>query len=223
MAQDVAANAIGAWLHGLATGAANMAVGAHNYVMAQPTLQQGVSDFVRGLVNGAPAAPAASAPAKVAAPAAPATPKAPVYTPAFLATQPNFVQQFNASNPDKAVTDAPSSGAPAPPTPLDVIRAAAMNNGGLSLNQLASLSESVARTVPQAVKPVPLTSKEQAGAQYLSSANDYAMRMAMNPAYAATDTGKAHAQLLANLRALASVPNPINDAATGMPLQVQGQ
>lgn len=107
------------------------------------------------------------------------------------------------------------------PTPLDIIRAAAVNNGGLSLSQLGSLSESVSKTVPQATKPVPASAKELALTQYMDLANKMAASTASDPNYSKSQVGAAHQQLLENLRAGLTTANQINDVATGMPVPIQ--
>lgn len=220
---DAAAQALGAYIHhynaDVNRGAQATGDAFSNAIASAPgVIGDNVGGFVHGLMTGqAPpvAAPAKGGKAAASAPAAPGG--APQYTQAYLNSQPNFVQQAagNAA-PAKGGSSAPAGPAPAP-TPLDVIRAAAMNNGGLSLSQLGALSESVSRTVPQQVKPVPLTSKEQAAAQYLTLANDYAIKSAQDPNYGKSQAGAAHQQLMEDLRGIAATPNQINDVATGMP------
>jgi hypothetical protein len=73
MAGDSSAQALGAWLHGAGAGAVNAAKTFHNWVEAQPSLQQGLGAFARGVIAGPTAAvvaPPAAAQASGVYPAA---------------------------------------------------------------------------------------------------------------------------------------------------------
>lgn len=220
---SAAAQALGAYIHHFSADTnrgANSVGDAFSHAIASVpgVIGDNVGGFINGIMSGqAPktAAPAKGGQAAAKAPAAPAAtgPKAPVYTAAQLAAAPNFVQQWNAAHPNDPVGGAisASGGGGGQMTPLDVIRNAAMASGGLSLNQLASLSESVARTVPQATRPVPLTSKEKATDQYTDLVNKYAAAQAQDPSYATSPTGAAHYGLIENLRPVVGPANQMYD------------
>lgn len=189
-----------------------------------------VSDFVSGLMGGgkSPGSPAAAAAKQivnkqVAAPAKAPTVGATITLPdGTKAQMPSAA--FLAAHPATPYTggtiSAPSASAgvaSAPTSPLDVVRAAAMANGGLSLNQLGALTESVSRMIPPTTQK-PVTAKDQILGQYQSLANDYAVRTAQDPNYANTQGGKAHAALLQQLREGAASANSMFDVMnSGMP------
>ena len=185
-----------------------------------------VHDFVTGIMGGGKSA---GSPAAVAAKqvvnkqvAAPSNAGATITLPdGTKAQMPSAA--FLKANPATAYGGGPVAPAAAAPaaagssSPLDVVRAAAMANGGLSLNQLGALTESVSRMIPP-VTQKPVSVKDQILGQYQSLANDYAVRTAQDPNYANTQGGKAHAALLQQLREGAASANSIFDAMnSGMP------
>jgi hypothetical protein len=224
MATDAAANAIGAWLHGLATGAAHAVVGAHNYVESQPSLQEGVRDFVGGLVNGG----AGQMQARVAVPAPKAAapqgggPRMP--SAAFLKANPavdapqgsvndvggrTFLKPPSADDIKAAIAQASGGSASAdsrPANAFDFVRQAALANPKLTIGQLGTVADAASRLIPQKA----LVPKDQVIAQYSDLANRYAAMVAQDPNYAATPAGQAHANLIQNLRSVVT-PNPMFD------------
>lgn len=235
MATDTAANAIGAWLHGLATGAAHAVVGAHNYVESQPSLQEGVRDFVGGLVNGGggqmqarvavPAPKAAAAKGSNAGRTVTLGNGMTVALPsaAYLkANQAEAAPQGSINDvggrtfltpPSAADIKAASatSSAPVnnrPANAFDFVRQAALGNPNLTIGQLGTVADAASRLIPQKA----LVPKDQVIAQYSDLANRYAAMAAHDPNYAKTPAGQAHYNLIQNLRSVVT-PNPMFDVA----------
>lgn len=227
MVNDPAANAIGAWLHGMATGVAHAATGFHNYVEGQPSLQQGVSDFVRGLVGGSDPAQAravAADPPKAAAAKSGGNPDlGPMVTlgngqtvrmpsAAWIKAHPPEPISAGAGTPQGAgPTPAAAGQSPAdnrPANAFDFVRQAAMNNPNLTIGQLGTVADAAARLIPQKA----LVPKDQVIAQYGDLANRYAQKLAEDPNYAKSPVGQAHYNLIQNLRSVIT-PNPMFDVA----------
>jgi hypothetical protein len=141
----------------------------------------GLQDFFHGLATGhalgqeqatknAPAAGASKAQAK-----APAGVKAPVYSPEFLAAQPNFVQQLAAAAAGGKAAPATAAAAKTEKAsnPFEeAVARFASADGGISLNELSALSRSAAETSMLRTQPKDPSAKDIAGLQLKGMADE---------------------------------------------------
>jgi hypothetical protein len=160
----------------------------------------GLQDFFHGLATGhalgqAQATAAPQTATKAQAKTTDSGVKAPVYTPAFLAAQPNFVQQLAASVAGGKGAAAADSGAKTPKAtnPFDeAVARFASADGGVSLNELAALSHSAAETSMLRTQPKDPTAKDVAGMQLKGMADElYTGKMAQAQALKAKDPAAA--------------------------------
>lgn len=196
--------------------------------LAPPTM-----DFIHGLMTGhaaatagggemqarvATSAPKAAAakPAKSGDPNAGATitlgdgTKAVMPSAAFLAANP--ATPYAGGPVAGAISASSGGGSSGATTPLDIVRAAAMANGGLSLNQLGAMSEALGRLIPPVTQRVP-TMRDQAiglGLQIAQqkAAADMADAKKNNDPVAYR---KATDDLFQNVRTLGASPNQMFD------------
>jgi hypothetical protein len=151
----------------------------------------GLQDFFHGLTTGhalgqAAAAQAPQTTSKAQAKSASGGVKAPVYTPAFLATQPNFIQQLAAAGGAAAPAAAKTAKAS---NPFDeAVARFATADGGISLNELGALSHSAAETSMLRTQPKEPTAKDVAGMQLKGMADElYTGKLAQAQALKAKD------------------------------------
>lgn len=161
----------------------------------------GMQDFFHGLATGhalgqAQATAAPQTATKAQAKTATGGVKAPVYTPEFLATQPNFVQQLAAAAAGgKAAAPAASSSKASTKAsnPFDeAVARFASSDGGVSLNELAALSRSAAETSMLRTQPKDPSAKDVAGLQLKGMADElYTGKMQQAQALKAKDPAAA--------------------------------
>lgn len=246
---DASANAIGAWVHGLATGVAHGVVNAHNWVENQPSLQEGIASFVNGLTNGAgnqmQAQVATAAPKAAKAAAKPAgdpnagatvtlgngttvTLPSAAWLKAHPATAaPQSQVGYGSANPGGAPqggTAQPAAAAQsAPPmTNFDILRQMALGNPGMTRGDVGTVASALAQLSPTKGMTPLEAAKMQTMQQYLAR-NDAMTQQAL--AAAGNDPltrEKILTTNLTNLRPIFAPPNPVGDVNASMGFQQPG-
>jgi hypothetical protein len=216
---------VGNNLHNNAAGVVDSLAMRGRQAAAVPAeIGSGLQDFFHGLATGhalgqsqatanAPASGSSKAQAKAPAGGA----KAPVYSPDFLAAQPDFVQQLAASVAGGKAAPAAAKTAKASNPFDEAVARFATADGGISLNELSALSRSAAETSMLRTMPKDPSAKDVAGLQLKGMADElYTGKMqqaqalkAKDPEAAARLQGEAVKERMDTLKAILGA-NPVD-------------